>query len=132
MRAAAVGVMVGHPGERLVSPQLHGLHARCTADTAPSTVHTCLCLHAEENALLGVGRERTEGATLYCNTYVYGGAHAGGVADRGRCPCTPCAVKIIQAGITEVVYSKSYALDIATELVFTQAGVKLRQYLPRP
>lgn len=33
----------------------------------------CLCLHAEENALLEAGRERvsgggTEGAILYCNT----------------------------------------------------------------
>jgi len=32
---------------------------------------TCLCLHAEENALLEAGRERIrEGSTLYCDTYV--------------------------------------------------------------
>lgn len=36
----------------------------------------CLCLHAEENALLEAGRERvsgggTEGAVLYCNTCVF-------------------------------------------------------------
>ena len=35
----------------------------------------CLCLHAEENALLEAGRERvsgggTTGAVLYCNTFV--------------------------------------------------------------
>lgn len=33
----------------------------------------CLCLHAEENALLEAGRERAgagSGGTLYCNTYV--------------------------------------------------------------
>lgn len=30
---------------------------------------TCLCLHAEENALLEAGRERIrEGAILYCDT----------------------------------------------------------------
>ena len=29
---------------------------------------SCLCLHAEENALLEAGRERVTGATLYCNT----------------------------------------------------------------
>lgn len=30
---------------------------------------TCLCIHAEENALLEAGRERIrEGAILYCNT----------------------------------------------------------------
>lgn len=32
---------------------------------------TCLCLHAEENALLEAGRERIrEGSILYCDTYV--------------------------------------------------------------
>jgi dCMP deaminase len=32
---------------------------------------TCLCLHAEENALLEAGRDRIrEGATLYCDTSV--------------------------------------------------------------
>jgi len=32
---------------------------------------TCLCIHAEENALLEAGRERIrEGAILYCDTYV--------------------------------------------------------------
>lgn len=30
---------------------------------------TCLCIHAEENALLEAGRERIrEGAILYCDT----------------------------------------------------------------
>jgi dCMP deaminase len=29
---------------------------------------SCLCLHAEENALLEAGRERVGEATLYCNT----------------------------------------------------------------
>lgn len=28
----------------------------------------CLCLHAEENALLEAGRDRAEGGVLYCNT----------------------------------------------------------------
>ncbi len=34
----------------------------------------CLCIHAEENALLEAGRERVDqgsGAVLYCNTCVY-------------------------------------------------------------
>lgn len=37
-----------------------------------SSLDTCLCLHAEENALLEAGRERAaaggEGSVLYCNT----------------------------------------------------------------
>ena len=31
-------------------------------------MHECLCLHAEENALLEAGRGRAIGGTLYCNT----------------------------------------------------------------
>lgn len=32
----------------------------------------CVCLHAEENALLEAGRERVgKGSVLYCNTYVF-------------------------------------------------------------
>jgi hypothetical protein len=34
-------------------------------------VDECLCLHAEENALLEAGRERIgEDSVIYCNTYV--------------------------------------------------------------
>ncbi|KAL9085773.1 MAG: hypothetical protein Q9159_004542 [Coniocarpon cinnabarinum] len=34
-----------------------------------ASLATCLCIHAEENALLEAGRDRIrEGATLYCNT----------------------------------------------------------------
>jgi deoxycytidylate deaminase len=33
---------------------------------------TCLCIHAEENALLEAGRERIrEGSILYCDTCVF-------------------------------------------------------------
>ncbi|GAA6011337.1 hypothetical protein JCM10207_008305 [Rhodosporidiobolus poonsookiae] len=76
----------------------------------------CLCLHAEENALLEAGRERvsgggTTGAVLYCNT----------------CPCLRCTVKIVQCGVTEVVYSLSYSMDAASRKVMDEAGVVLRQ-----
>ncbi|GAA6037246.1 hypothetical protein JCM8097_008641 [Rhodosporidiobolus ruineniae] len=76
----------------------------------------CLCLHAEENALLEAGRERvsgggTEGAVLYCNT----------------CPCLRCTVKIVQCGVREVVYSLSYSMDSASRRVMNEAGVGLRQ-----
>ncbi|KAK4331631.1 Deoxycytidylate deaminase [Rhodotorula toruloides] len=80
----------------------------------------CLCLHAEENALLEAGRERvsgggTEGATLYCNT----------------CPCLRCTVKIVQCGVEEVIYSLSYSMDSASRRVMEEAGVVLRQ-IPQP
>lgn len=76
---------------------------------------TCLCLHAEENALLEAGRERVgESAILYCNT----------------CPCLTCSVKIAQVGIGEVVYHTGYSVDTAAAAVFKEAGVKLRQFSP--
>ena len=76
---------------------------------------TCLCMHAEENALLEAGRERIrEGSILYCDT----------------CPCLTCSVKITQVGISEVVYSQGYSMDEATAAVFLEGGVMLRQFSP--
>ncbi|KAI5807487.1 cytidine deaminase-like protein [Peziza echinospora] len=75
---------------------------------------TCLCLHAEENALLEAGRERIrEGSTLYCDT----------------CPCLTCSIKIVQVGISEVVYSQSYSMDDSAASVLAEGGVKLRQFV---
>lgn len=76
-------------------------------------LHTCLCLHAEENALLEAGRDRVgSNATLYCDT----------------CPCLTCSVKIVQTGITEVVYSQSYSMDEESFKVLKAGGVKVRQF----
>ncbi|KAI9900784.1 hypothetical protein N3K66_005046 [Trichothecium roseum] len=78
---------------------------------------TCLCIHAEENALLEAGRERIrDGAVLYCDT----------------CPCLTCSIKICQVGISEVVYAHGYSMDRETAQVFREAGVKLRQFIPPP
>lgn len=46
--------------------------ARCNGGQhAGVGLSTCLCIHAEENALLEAGRERIrEGSILYCNTCV--------------------------------------------------------------
>ncbi|KAL4737393.1 cytidine deaminase-like protein [Aspergillus similis] len=76
---------------------------------------TCLCLHAEENALLEAGRERIrEGAILYCDT----------------CPCLTCTVKIAQVGISEVVYSQGYNMDNDSAAILAAAGIRLRQFSP--
>ncbi|KAF2457462.1 cytidine deaminase-like protein [Lineolata rhizophorae] len=83
---------------------------------------TCLCLHAEENALLEAGRDRLdrrgEGEGSHCTLY------------SDTCPCLTCAVKIAQVGIAEVVYSKSYSMDSTTAAVLGEAGVELRQFSP--
>lgn len=91
---------------------------RCNAAAAGSghALTTCLCLHAEENALLEAGRERLrEGdVVLYCDT----------------CPCLTCSIKIAQVGISEVVYAQGYSMDGETAAVFREAGVRLRQFVP--
>lgn len=89
---------------------------RCNGTSgAGAALSTCLCLHAEENALLEAGRERVgEGAILYCNT----------------CPCLTCSVKIAQLGIDEVVYAIGYNMDEYTAKVLQEAGIKLRQFSP--
>ncbi|KAF3939369.1 hypothetical protein ABW19_dt0207208 [Dactylella cylindrospora] len=89
---------------------------RCNGGSAGgSSLSTCLCLHAEENALLEAGRERiNKGSILYCDT----------------CPCLTCSVKIVQVGISEVVYSQAYSMDNKTAEVLSEGGVKLRQFSP--
>ncbi|KAF4591703.1 Deoxycytidylate deaminase [Ophiocordyceps camponoti-floridani] len=89
---------------------------RCNdGNGAGVALSTCLCIHAEENALLEAGRERIRpGAVLYCDT----------------CPCLTCSIKICQVGIAEVVYARDYSMDSATAAVFAQAGVSLRQFTP--
>ncbi|KAG0015182.1 hypothetical protein BGZ81_011820, partial [Podila clonocystis] len=39
-----------------------------------------------------------------------------------------CAIKIVQVGVNEVVYSESYGMDDLTAEVFRNAGVVLRQH----
>ena len=89
---------------------------RCNdGSSSGASLATCLCIHAEENALLEAGRERIrDGSVLYCDT----------------CPCLTCSIKICQVGIGEVVYSQGYSMDSDTAAVFREAGVKLRQFVP--
>ncbi|KAI8900582.1 cytidine deaminase-like protein [Globomyces pollinis-pini] len=76
----------------------------------------CICMHAEENALLEAGRERitNRNVTIYCNT----------------CPCLGCTRKIIQVGIVEVVYTLDYGMDQIAARLFKEAGITLRQVKP--
>ncbi|KAF8940106.1 Deoxycytidine monophosphate (dCMP) deaminase [Dissophora ornata] len=39
-----------------------------------------------------------------------------------------CAIKIVQVGVSQVVYSESYGMDDLTAEVFRKAGVELRQH----
>lgn len=67
----------------------------------------CLCLHAEENAIIEAGRERCEGSTLYTNLF----------------PCILCSKKIVQSGIARIVFEKHYATDAAAETLLRAGNV---------
>ncbi|KAJ7492461.1 cytidine deaminase-like protein [Mycena latifolia] len=87
---------------------------QCNGSSYPGNIaHECVCLHAEENALLEAGRERVGlGSVLYCNT----------------CPCLKCTIKIIQTGVKTVVYNLSYKVDDASARLLAEAGVELRRF----
>lgn len=88
-----------------------GCH-RCNSNTPRGQgLGECLCLHAEENALLEAGRRRAAGATLYTTT----------------CPCLGCAKRIVQCGLARVVYLESYAQDEAAGQLLAQAGITLER-----
>lgn len=61
-----------------------------------SQLDLCMCLHAEENALLFVGQNDLMGATMYVTLV----------------PCVSCTKKVLQCGLKRVVYSDSYNKEI--------------------
>lgn len=86
---------------------------RCNGDVEQGVgLDLCLCLHAEENAIIEAGRDRCRGATLYTNLF----------------PCVLCAKKIVQAGISRAVYSSKYATDTASQALLLAGGVKVESF----
>ncbi|MDW7652401.1 MAG: cytidine/deoxycytidylate deaminase family protein [Bacillota bacterium] len=71
----------------------------------------CRALHAEQNAILQAALYGVsiKGATIYCTTH----------------PCIMCAKMIINAGMKEVVISKTYP-DAMSAALLEEAGVTVR------
>jgi deoxycytidylate deaminase len=114
---------------------IEGGCARCNGSNSTQGVglDLCLCLHAEENAIIEAGRERCEGSVLYTNLFpcllcakVRGSAVCGikfsmrlglDLLTRPlldsffKFVSLALLQKIIQAGIRKVVYQMSYATD---------------------
>lgn len=59
----------------------------------------CEAVHAEENAIISAGRDRTIGATLY----LYGETDGVPLEDKYQRPCLLCSRAIKNAGIAHVV-----------------------------
>jgi dCMP deaminase len=89
---------------------------RCRSDAAPGTsLDTCLCLHAEQNAIIqaayhGVG---IAGATIYSTHQ----------------PCLTCAKMIVNAGLVRIVYEEPYP-DALAERMLRQGAVELARLEP--
>jgi dCMP deaminase len=91
----------------------HGGCPRCNNNTrCGESLDTCLCLHAEDNALLEAGRVRCEGGTLYC-TYT---------------PCLNCSIKLVQCGISRIVFAKDYSIAHDASHILRQASVQLDKF----
>lgn len=111
---------------------------RCNAATEGGAgLSTCLCLHAEENALLEAGRERISGTLPAAATATGGGTNGDGAVQSdgaklycNTCPCLTCAVKIAQVGVHEVIYNMAYSMDDRSASILRAAGVVLRQFSP--
>lgn len=86
---------------------------RCNRnDPCGVNLDDCICLHAEENALLEAGTGRAQGSTVYCT----------------RSPCFGCAKRIVQVGVRRVVYGVQYSLAHNVEAIFGEAGIELVRF----
>jgi len=88
--------------------------ARCASDAAAGTgLDTCLCLHAEQNAIIqaayhGVG---IAGGAIYCTHQ----------------PCLTCAKMVVNAGLVRIVYAAPYPDRVAEQLL-QDASVELVRF----
>ena len=65
-------------------------------NTSATNLDLCMCLHAEENAILFVSKEDLKNSTMYVTLI----------------PCISCVKKILQCGISRVIYIDNYLPDI--------------------
>jgi dCMP deaminase len=87
---------------------------RCNAFAESGTrLDECLCSHGEENAITQAAYHgvSVRDATIYTTFF----------------PCLFCTKLIINAGLAEVVYNASYALDETAKKLLEEAGVRVRR-----
>lgn len=77
---------------------------RCASAASSGTaLDTCLCLHAEQNAIIQAA--------------YHGVAIAGGSIYCTHQPCLTCAKMIVNAGLVRIVYEEAYPDAVAEELL---------------
>jgi dCMP deaminase len=74
----------------------------------------CMCLHAEENALLFVSKNELENSTIYVTLI----------------PCISCVKKIIQCNIKRVIYIYDYSpeLDVKSKEILQNNNIEIIQW----
>jgi dCMP deaminase len=95
---------------------------RCISDVEPGQGYdTCICVHAEANAILLAAR--------------HGNATEGGVLYTTIRPCFSCLKEAVQAGIQEIVYEQEDAyeqhLEDAYQALVRDSTMRLRQFVRR-
>ena len=93
---------------------------RCLSDVEPGQGYdTCICVHAEANAMLLAAR--------------HGNATEGGVLYTTLRPCFSCLKEAVQAGIGEIVYEEEGAydgpLEDAYQMLVRDSGLRLRRFV---
>jgi dCMP deaminase len=78
-------------------------------------LHWCVAGHAERNVLINAARNGicTKGTIMYMDCGV---------------PCTPCLVEIINAGVSEIVITKTEYYDVSAEYVLKYSGLIAREF----
>jgi dCMP deaminase len=96
---------------------------RCLSDAPPGQGYdSCICVHAEQNAIVLSARHgtATNGGALYTTLR----------------PCFGCAKEAIQAGIREIVFEEPYQYQPELEAVFhsliAESGLVLRPLAAGP
>ena len=95
---------------------------RCASNAEPGEGYdTCVCVHAEENAIVLAAR--------------HGTATNGGILYSTLRPCFGCVKSAIQAGIKEVVHGEEFAyppdLEAAYSKLVLEAGIRIRRFTTR-
>lgn len=88
---------------------------RCSNQSQPGTnLDLCMCIHAEENALLFLSATELENSTLYVTLM----------------PCIGCAKKIIQCRISRILYKDNYQedLDHFSKSILEKHGIMVEKY----
>lgn len=90
---------------------------RCNLNlTAGSNLDLCMCIHAEENALLFTSKQNLEDSILYVTLS----------------PCIGCVKKILQCKIKKVFYIEEYSqdLDKIAHDILIKHNVSIYRYNP--